>query len=180
MTAESVHNCIEKEIRDLSSCNCLKSGAVCLQRDCGSRPSGSTVKSASRVTSVATFSASAGAENSSCGLDTCTTRAHMQSRTYTGWQWRHFDSYLCQLVFAAILWVKLSEMFATVISLNTLRWLVNDHTDIFMNQRIEFRVNNTTNLRPFTPHINTLCHTIPTKWRSYRGHRFCDVTLPYV
>jgi len=77
MTAESVHNCIEKEIRDLSSCNCLKSGGVCLQRDCGSRPSGSTVKSASRVTSVATFSASAGAENSSCGLDTMyNTRTH--------------------------------------------------------------------------------------------------------
>jgi len=25
------------------------------------------------------------------------------------WQWRNFDLYLCQLVFAAILWVKLSE-----------------------------------------------------------------------
>jgi len=36
---------------------------------------------------------------------------------YIGWQWRNFNSYLCQLVFAAILWVKLSEMFATVISL---------------------------------------------------------------
>jgi len=33
------------------------------------------------------------------------------------WQWRNFDSYLCPLVFAAIMWVKLSEMFATVISL---------------------------------------------------------------
>jgi len=23
-------------------------------------------------------------------------------------------------------------------------------------------------------------HVIPTKWRSYRGHRFCDVTLPHM
>ena len=40
-----------------------------------------------------------------------------RSSLYIGWQWRNFDPYLCQLVFAAILWVKLSEMFATVISL---------------------------------------------------------------
>ena len=26
--------------------------------------------------------------------------------------------------------------------------------------------------RPLTPHIS---HVIPTKWRSYRGHTFCDV-----
>ena len=25
---------------------------------------------------------------------------------YTGWQWRNFVSYLCHLIFAAILWVK--------------------------------------------------------------------------
>jgi len=31
-----------------------------------------------------------------------------ESWLYTGWQWRNFDSYLCRLVFAAILWVKLS------------------------------------------------------------------------
>jgi len=30
---------------------------------------------------------------------------------------RNFVPYLCQLVFAAILWVKLSEMFVTVTSL---------------------------------------------------------------
>ena len=40
-----------------------------------------------------------------------------QFSVYIGWQWRNFDSCLCQLVFAVILWVKLSEMFATVISL---------------------------------------------------------------
>jgi len=53
----------------------------------------------------------------------------------------------------------------------------NDHTDIFINQQIECYLNNTVNLRPLTPHI---CHVIPTKWRSYRGHRFCDVISPYV
>jgi len=36
---------------------------------------------------------------------------------YTGWQWRNFVAYLCQLVFAAILYVKLLEMFATLLSL---------------------------------------------------------------
>ena len=41
-----------------------------MQHACGSRLSGSTVKFVSRVTSPATFSASAGAENSSYGLDT--------------------------------------------------------------------------------------------------------------
>jgi len=48
-------------------------------------------------------------------------------------------------------------------------------TDIFINQRIECYVNNTINLRPLTPHIMP-CY--PTKWRSCRGHRFCDVTSP--
>ena len=28
--------------------------------------------------------------------------------------------------------------------------------------------------------LNALCRIIPTKWRSYRDHRFCDVTSPYV
>ena len=26
------------------------------------------------------------------------------------------------------------------------------------------------------PWFHTLCHVLPTKWRSYRDHRFCDVT----
>ena len=30
---------------------------------------------------------------------------------YTGWQWRSFVPYLCQLIFAAILQVKLGKMF---------------------------------------------------------------------
>jgi len=41
----------------------------------------------------------------------------MSAMVYIGWQWRSFATYLCQLVFAATLWVKLSEMFVTVISL---------------------------------------------------------------
>jgi len=58
------------------------------------------------------------------------------------------------MFFAAILWVKLSEMFATVISLKyTLGWQVNDQTDIIINRRIEFYLNNTPNLRPLTPPI---------------------------
>jgi len=34
-----------------------------------------------------------------------------------GWQWRNVVPYLCQLVFATILWVKLLEMFVTLLSL---------------------------------------------------------------
>ena len=48
---------------------------------------------------------------------------------YIGWQWRNFAPYLCQLVFAAILWVKFLEMFVTVLS-STFCWQVNDHVDI--------------------------------------------------
>ena len=42
-----------------------------------------------------------------------TTNAHL----YTRWQWRHFVPYVRQLVSAAILWVKLLEMFVTLVSL---------------------------------------------------------------
>ena len=44
-----------------------------------------------------------------------------------------------------------------------------------LNQWVEFYLNNTINLRPLT-----LCHVIPTKWRSYRGHGYCEVISPYV
>jgi len=36
---------------------------------------------------------------------------------YTGWQWRNFVTYLRQMGFAAILWVKLLEMFVMLMSL---------------------------------------------------------------
>jgi len=69
------------------------------------------------------------------------------------WQWRNFDSYLCQLVFAAILWVNLLEMFATVILLKCALLGKSDRSDIFITQRIEFYLNNTINFRPLTPQI---------------------------
>jgi len=43
-----------------------------------------------------------------------------------------FPIYTCQLVFAAILWVKLQEMFVTIHRLNTLCWYVNDHNGHFL------------------------------------------------
>jgi len=49
--------------------------------------------------------------------------------------------------------------------------------DIFFNGRIQIYLNNTLNLPPLTPYIIP-CYT--QKWRSYRDHRLCDVTLPYV
>ena len=56
---------------------------------------------------------------------------------------------------------------------NTLCWQASDHTAIFINQRIECYLDNTIKLRNFR-------HVIPTKWRSYRGRIFCDVTSPRV
>jgi len=48
-------------------------------------------------------------------------------------------------------------MFATVIyHLNTLCWQASDHTDIFINQRIECYLNNAITLRPLTPHYAML------------------------
>ena len=44
-------------------------------------------------------------------------RTDLEWNVYIGWQWRNFVPYLCRLDFAAILWVKLSEMFVTVMSL---------------------------------------------------------------
>jgi len=61
--------------------------------------------------------------------------------------------------------------------LNTLRWLCNDHTDIFVNQKVDFYFNNMINLRPLTPHIRP-CYTHKMA-RSYDGHRYCDVTSLY-
>ena len=78
----------------------------------------------------------------------------LSSYVYIGWQYRNFLSFPCQLVFAAILWVKLSKMFATVVSLG---WQVNEQTDIFINQRIGFYLKNTINLRPLSPHIAPCC-----------------------
>jgi len=77
-----------------------------------------------------------------------------------GWQWRNFVPYLCQLVFAAILWVKLWEMFVTVISLKyalfVSQWSYYGH---FLNQLIHlFYLNSTLNFRHLTPHV-TPCYT---------------------
>jgi len=37
-----------------------------------------------------------------------------------------------------------------------LRWQINDHTDIFIHERIEFYSNNNINRRPLTPHYAML------------------------
>ena len=65
----------------------------------------------------------------------------------------YFVPYLCQLVFAAILWVKLLYCSLLWYHLNTLCWQVNDHIDISLNKLIQFYLNNTLNLRPLTPQI---------------------------
>ena len=62
-----------------------------------------------------------------------------------------------------------------VISMKYAFWQASEHTDI---QRTECCLNNAIHLRPLIRYI--MPHVIPTKWRSYRGHRFCDVTSPHV
>ena len=49
--------------------------------------------------------------------------------------------------------------------------------DILINQRIEFYLNNTINIRPLTPHIMPF---YAHKMASYSRHWYCDVTSPYV
>jgi len=52
----------------------------------------------------------------------------------------------------------LVNVFHCDVAENTLCWQASDHTDIFINQRIECYLNNTINLRPLTPHIMP-CYT---------------------
>ena len=52
-----------------------------------------------------------------CGHQNCFTNVWHASSEYIKWQWRNFVPYLCHLVFAAILLVKLWKMLVTVIAL---------------------------------------------------------------
>jgi len=106
-----------------------------------------------------------------------------------GWQWRNFVPYLCQLVFAAILWVKLLEMFVAMMSFKyalSLCWWSRGHA--LKLTRLHFILNNIVNLRPLTPHIvpsythkmanvcvaidsMTSFHPIYTRWSRCRRYR---------
>jgi len=100
--------------------------------------------------------------------------ARANRRLYIGWQWRNFVPYLCRLIFRAILWVKLAEMFATVISLKYALLV----SGLFLNQLVQFYLNNTLNRRPLTPHIIP-CYTHKMVIVD-RDHRSRDVTSPHV
>jgi len=50
-------------------------------------------------------------------VNKCTLNSYFLMSVYIGWQWSNFVPYLCYLVFAAILWVKLLEMFVNLLSL---------------------------------------------------------------
>ena len=52
------------------------------------------------------------------------------------------------------------------------------HIDTFLNKRVVFCLNIAINLRS-PPHLHSLRHFMPTKWRSHPDHRYCDVTSPY-
>ena len=88
---------------------------------------------------------------------------------YIGWQWRNFVPYLCQLVFAAFLWVKLLEMFVTLLSLNTLWRYVSDHVDIFLNWLVKFCLNKVVKFHLLTQHITP----------SYT-HKMANVSWPWI
>jgi len=51
--------------------------------------------------------------------------------------------------------------------------------DIFLDQLIQFYLNNTLNLRPLN-YTNYLSCYARKKWRSYREHTLCDVISPSV
>ena len=82
------------------------------------------------------------------------------------------------MAFAAILLVKLLEMFAAVISL---KYVLLENWDIFVNKKIEFYLNYTINRRFLTAQIMP-CYTHKmaiVSWWSYQGHRFRDITSFY-
>ena len=96
---------------------------------------------------------------------------------YIEWQLRNFVPYLCKLVSVAILLVKLVEMFVTLMTLiRFVGWLMIMWT--FSSTKwlnfiwITWRI--------FNSQLHTLCQVIPTKWRSYSDHRFCDVISSFV
>ena len=73
---------------------------------------------------------------------------------YIEWQWRNFVPYQCQLIFAAILWVKLFKMFVTLKIPFVGRFMII----LTFLKLIKFRLNNMVNLRPSTP-SSMFCHT---------------------
>ena len=56
-------------------------------------------------------------------------------------------------MFAAILWVKLLEMFVSLLSRKSLCRQVNDRVDTLLNEAIKLYLNNMVNLHQLTPHI---------------------------
>ena len=86
---------------------------------------------------------------------------------------RTFDA--SQLI-AVILWVKLSRKVChcDFAEIRFVGKLVIIETFQINQIRVEFYSNITINLRP--PN----CTHYTTKWRSYRGRRFCDASSPYV
>ena len=82
-------------------------------------------------------------------------------------QWRNFSAS----------WISPPCCFlCDIAEMRMLCWQASDHIHILTNQRIEYYWNNTINFSPlnFTHYVRQV---IPTKWRSYRGHKFCDVTM---
>ena len=69
---------------------------------------------------------------------------------YIGWQWCSFIPYLCQLVFAAILWVKLNF---TLMSLKYPLLVGWWYVDIFLNQLTKFPLNGEYSLISSTQYV---------------------------
>jgi len=87
--------------------------------------------------------------------------------------WTNVYLYLRHLVFAAIWWVKLLEMFVTLMSLkyaSPVGWWSCWH---FLKP-VKFYLNNMVNLHPSTTHI------MLTKWHTYGDHRLCNVISLHV
>jgi len=85
----------------------------------------------------------------------------MYSAVYIGWQLRNFNASWLSPPYCG---QSSDKCFSLWYQWNTLSRQANNHTDIFINQRIECYLNDTINLRPFTQWSST--------WRTRGQHRF--------
>jgi len=94
------------------------------------------------------------------GFTHSTDRKGNQNLLNTRWQWRNFDTvpYLCQLISATILQVKPREMSVTVMELRYALLASLWSYGHFLNELVQFYLNNMIDLPRLTPHI-MLCYT---------------------
>jgi len=96
----------------------------------------------------------------------------LEYQIYVGWQFCSIVPCLCQLVFAVMWWGQIMRNVCCCGIALLVRWC---HMDIFLNQLIQFVLNNAINLCHVTSRIMSC---LPTAWRLYCDRN--DVTAPCV